>query len=56
MKPKQCMLALNTANGHICVQQHFNSIASAKRFAKESGCFSYRIFVNGKLVRRGFCD
>lgn len=55
MKPKKCKLILNTASGY-CLTQHFESIASALRFAKESGFFAYRIFVDGKLVRRGFCE
>ena len=55
MKPKKCKLILNTASGY-CLTQNFNSIASAVRFAKESGFFAYRIFVDGRKVRSGFCD
>ena len=55
MAPKNCMLGLFTELGHACVQQHFESIAGAVRFAKESGCFSYKVFVDGKVVRQGFC-
>lgn len=55
MKSKKCKLILNTASGY-CLTQNFNSIASAVRFAKESGFFAYRIFVDGRKVRSGFCD
>ena len=55
MKAKKCMLGLYTGNGHVRVQQHFNSIASAVRFAHESGLLAYKVFVDGKVVRKGFC-
>lgn len=55
MKTKECMLAINTRNGHICAQRHFDSIADAVRYAKDSGGFYYRVFVDGKVVRKGFC-
>jgi len=55
MEKKKCKLILNTASGY-CLTQHFESIASAVRFAKESGFFAYRIFVKGRKVRSGFCD
>ena len=55
MKAKKCKLILNTNSGY-CLVQHFQSIASALRFAKESGFFAYRIFVDGKKVRSGFCS
>lgn len=54
MKAKKCKLILNTKSGY-CLVQNFQSIASAQRFAKESGFFAYRIFVDGKKVRSGFC-
>ena len=54
MKSKKCKLILNTSSGY-CLTQNFESIASAVRFAKESGFFAYRIFVDGRKVRSGFC-
>lgn len=56
MAPKKCMLGLFTRYGHACVQQHFDSIASAVRFAKESGCFTYKVWVDCKVVRQGYCE
>ena len=53
-KSKKCKLILNTSYGY-CFTQNFNSIASAVKFAKETGYFAYRIFVDGHKVRSGFC-
>lgn len=55
MKAIKCMLAVNTANGHICVQRHFDSISQAVKVGRESCGFAYRVFVDCKVVRRGFC-
>ena len=55
MKAKKCMLALYTKHGNCCVKQHFESIAKAVRFSKESGCFSYKVFVDGEINRQGLC-
>lgn len=55
MKPKKCTLIINTSYGY-CVTNNFQSIAAAVRFAKESGLFAYRVFVNGRKVRSGYCD
>ena len=55
MKPKACMLDLFTRYGRACEQMHFDSIASAVRFAKESFAFTYKVYVDGKVVRKGFC-
>ena len=50
MKAKKCKLILNTSSGY-CLTQHFESIASAVRFAKESGFFAYRIFVDTSVLK-----
>ena len=56
MKPIECDVVVNTRYGHIYQPYHAKSIAEGVRWAKESGGFAYRILVDGKVVRRGFCD
>lgn len=55
-KSQECTLVVNTANGHICQPLKCKSIASAYRIGKESCGFAFRIFVDGKCVKRGFCE
>ena len=51
-----CELLLNTALGYCCAPIEEKSIAAAIRDAKKSGYFRYRVRVNGKFVRQGFCE
>jgi len=57
MKAKPCELIVNTRwTGHICQPMKFPSIAEAVRWAKGgNGGFWYRIYVDGKKVRQGYC-
>lgn len=55
-KPIECVVVVNTRWGHVCQPYHAKSIAEGVRWARESGGFVYRVFVNGKVVRRGFCE
>lgn len=56
MKPKECILIINTSYGYCFRPLRCISISSAIRCAKESEMFAYRILdVNGKLIKRGFC-
>ena len=56
MKAKKCKVLVNTRWGHVCQPAEFESIRKGVEWAKESGGFAYRVFVDGKLVRRGFCN
>lgn len=56
MKAKKCKMVFNSRWGHISAPMEFPSISAGLKFAKESGWFAYRVYVDGKLVRRGFCD
>ena len=51
-----CKVVCNSRYGTISHTIDFPSIAAGVRWAKESGWFSYCIFVNGKIVRRGYCN
>ena len=51
-----CKVVCNSRYGTISAPIDFPSIAAGVRWAKESGWFSYRIFANGKIVRRGYCN
>ena len=51
-----CKVVCNSRYGTISTPIDFPSIAAGVRWAKESGWFYYNIFVNGKIVRRGFCN
>lgn len=55
-KGKECVLIVNTANGYCFTPEKHPSISSAVRAAKESFGFAYRIFVDGKVVKSGFCN
>lgn len=55
-KAKECKLIINTANGYCFPTETHPSISSAVRSAKESFGFAYRIFIDGKVVKSGFCD
>lgn len=56
MKSCKCTLVVNTRWGYCFTPTKCDSIAEAVRTAKASGGFAYRIFANGKVVRRGYCD
>lgn len=53
MNGKPCTLVLNTKWGYCMTPQNCNSIAAALKIAKKSG-MAYRIFVGGKVVKRGW--
>ena len=56
MKAIPCKLILNTTSGYIATPIDFPSISKAVSYAKDSCYFAYRIFVNNKCVKQGFCD
>ena len=56
MKAQKCTLIVNTRNGYCLTPEEHSSIKEAARAAKESFGFAYRIFVNGKNIRSGYCD
>lgn len=53
-----CRLIINTRWGHCCTPMDFPSITAAVRYARGgNGGFAYRVVsVDGKLIRRGFCE
>lgn len=53
---KPCKMILNTRMGQCSEPLIFSSISAAIRFAKGSGYFRYRIFVEGKLWKQGYCE
>lgn len=55
-KGKECFLIINTASGYCLPTTKHPSISDAVRTAKESFGFAYRIFIDGKVVKSGFCD
>lgn len=56
----KCSLVVN--NGGVgpkyvcCAYSEFPSIAAAMREAKSSGFLRYRLYINNKVVREGFCN
>ena len=56
MKAKKCKVLFNTKWGYVATPMEFPSIHKAVEYAKDSGWFAYRVVVDGKVVRRGFCD
>ena len=52
----ECTLIVNTANGYCFTPSKHPSIRSAVREGKDTIGFAYRIFVEGKVVKRGFCN
>lgn len=56
MKPIKCTVIVNTKWGYCSTSYEAKSISEGVKYAKSSGGFAYRVLVNGKVVRRGFCD
>lgn len=56
MKAKKCKIVFTARWGYIPAPMEFPSISAGLKFAKESGWFAYLVYVDGKLVRRGFCN
>ena len=52
----ECDVVVNTRWGYVFQPYHAKSITEGVNWARKSGGFAYRVFVNGKLVRRGFCE
>lgn len=52
MKSQKCILICNTKWGYCLKERECESIREAIRIAKELE-MAYRIFVNGKCIRRG---
>ena len=50
---KECEIVYNTKWGYCFTPAHFNSIAEALRDAREQR-MAFRVFVDGKCVRRGW--
>ena len=48
-----CTIICNTTNGYCLTPKQCNSISEAIRYAKEMK-LAYRIFVNGKVIKRGW--
>jgi hypothetical protein len=55
-RAKPCKVVLTGRNGYVATPVDAPSIAEGMRIAKSSGWFRYRIFVDGRVVRQGFCD
>lgn len=55
MKPVSCTLIINTASGYEMAPIECKSISEAVKLGRESYAFAYRIFVDGRIVRRGYC-
>lgn len=55
MKAKECTVIVNTKAGYYTALFNAKSIREGIRMAKECCGFSYRIFVNGNLIKRGLC-
>lgn len=55
-KSTPCKVVFNGRNGYVATPLDAPSIAAGVRMAKGSGWFRYRIFVDGRVVRQGFCD
>lgn len=53
-KPIPCKVICNTRWGYCMTPQEFPSIRQGIKYGRESGLFAYRVFVNNKVVRRGF--
>lgn len=56
MKAKKCVVVVNTRGGHFCVPCEAESISKGVKHGKAAAGFAYRVFVDGKVVRSGFCD
>ena len=58
MKPIRCKLIVNSSRGYCYTPREFDSINAAVRYAREDAVgFAWRLVdLNGKLIRRGFCD
>ena len=52
-KAKECTIILNTRWGYCMQPVKCKSIAEAIRYAKEME-MAYRIFIDGKLVKKGW--
>lgn len=53
MKKRECTLICNTKWGYCLAEMKCKSIRQAVRMAKEME-MAYRVFVDGKCVRRGW--
>ena len=56
MKAIPNTLVVNTRSGYCLTPERCGSIAEAVRKAKESCGFAYRIFVNNRVVKSGYCE
>ena len=52
-RAKQCTVICNTKNGYCISPKECKSIREAIQYAKDLD-LAYRIFVDGKLVKRGW--
>ena len=50
---KNCTIVFNTRAGYVMQPIQCRSISAALRLARESG-LAYRIFIDGKLYKRGW--
>ena len=55
-KGKICELVVNMKNGYCCQAIKMPSIASAYRLGRSCYGFAFRIFIDGRVVKRGFCN
>lgn len=53
-KPIPCIVICNTINGYCLTPKECKSISEAIRYAKETK-LAYRIFVDGKCIKSGWC-
>lgn len=56
-RAKKCTLIVNNNWGYVYTPTKCKSIAEAYRKGRDYwGGFSFRIFVDGKVVKSGFCN
>lgn len=53
-KPIPCKVICNTQWGYCMTPREFPSLRQGIKYGRESGLFAYRVFVNDKVVYRGF--
>ena len=57
MKAQKCTLVVNNRWGYVYTPVECNSINEAyKKGREDCGGFAFRIFVDGKVVKSGYCD
>lgn len=55
MQKIKCTVYVNSRNGYEFTPKKCDSITEAVKYAREYAGFYYRIYVNDRIVRKGFC-